>query len=880
MALWRKVKAVWWNLSHRRAVEADLDAEIDSYRQMLEDEKIRAGADPVAARREALIEVGGVTQVKESVREVRAGAGMDSVTAELRQSFRGLRRNPTLAVLGVLMLALGMGSSTVVFSVFHAALLRPLPFREMGRLVELSETRLSRGIDQCSFTEANFWDVRAQNRSFEETAAYLYNEANLTGVGEAQKVSASFVTAGFFRTLGVAPVLGRDFTYEDDRNGWENHVVILGHRFWRNHLGADPAVLGKSLRLDDRVYTVVGVLPPGEPWINDQIYMPLGYHAGANRSSWEFGAVARLRPGASRESAGADLERIAAGLAQAYPKDDRGIGFRITPSTSWVATDNTRRALWVLLGAVGFLLLIACLNIANLLLARGTARQREIAVRMALGATRARLVRFVMMESLLLSGFGAALGLALAFGALRAIRVAEIPGVPRLADAGVNPWVLGFAAVVAILTGVFSGIAPALQAPAAGIAGTLREGDRQAGNRRHGRLRAVLVTGEVALSFALLVGAGLLIRSFMQLTSVNLGFHTEHRLVFSVNMPRAYWEKEVGKQFLDRFFERLAGAPDVLAAGAVSNRPVEGGNPGMGIDCAMGSTRRAPWASWRIVTPGYFRAVGLPLLRGRIFDENDRPVWGERGKPDPARRVLISERLAKLLFPNEDAVGRHVALWKSQSNLDAEVVGVVADSRERGPAAAPSLTVYLPYGANALVSEFVLQTRGNPLAAAAAVRSIVASLDPNLPVADMRSFDEVVHRAVAPQQFNALLLAVFSGLALLLATTGIYGVLSYATTRRTPEIALRVALGASAGSILRMTVGQGMRPALVGIALGGVGAWWLSRYMTTLLFGVKPFDHATYAAVAGLLLATALAACYWPGRRAMRTDAAVALRAE
>ena len=432
-----------------------------------------------------------------------------------------------------------------------------------------------------------------------------------------------------------------------------------------------------------------------------------------------------------------------------------------------------------------------------------------------------------------------------------------------------------------MLTGVLSGLAPALQAPASGIAASLREGERQTGSRGPGRLRAALVMGEVALSFLLLVGAGLLIRSFTQLMNANLGFRTENRLVFSVSMPDTYWRKGIGKQFLDRCFQRLSGVPDVLAAGAVSHRPVEGGDPGMGIDSSSGSgARRAPWAGWRVVSPGYFRAIGLPLLRGRFFDESDKPVWAERGQPVPPRRVVISERLAKLIFPNEDPVGKHALLWKGQGNLDAEVIGVVGDSRERGPASDPTLTVYLPYGPNALPTEFVLHTRGNPLAVAPTVRSMVASLDPNLPVADVRSFEEVVHRSVAPQRFNAILLGVFSGLALLLATTGIYGVLSYSMSRRTSEIGLRVALGASAGSIMRMTIGQGMRPALIGIVLGGVGAWWLSRYVATLLFGVKPFDIATYAAVAALLLATALAACYLPGRRAMRTDAAVALRIE
>ncbi|HVX65867.1 MAG TPA: FtsX-like permease family protein, partial [Bryobacteraceae bacterium] len=509
-----------------------------------------------------------------------------------------------------------------------------------------------------------------------------------------------------------------------------------------------------------------------------------------------------------------------------------------------------------------------------LLLARGTARRREIAVRTALGAGRARLVRFVMMESLVLSSFGAAAGVALAWGAVRLLQGLELHGIPRLQDADLNPWVLGFAVLLALATGVLSGLAPAFQVPASGIAATLRDGDRQTGSRAQGRLRTTLVTAEVALSFLLLVGAGLLIRSFFQLASVQHGFETRNRLWFSVSMPGSYWEKGIGKQFLDRFLERLASDPAVVAAGAVNQRPVEGGNPGMAIASTFRprSAGPAPWAGWRIVTPDYFRALGLRLVRGRIFDANDKPVWAERGQPEPVRRVILSRSLAKLIFPNQDPVGKHAILWQGQSNLDAEVVGVVGDSRERGLAASPALTVYLPYGTNALAQQFVIHTRANPAALVPKVRALVAALDPALPVADVRSFEEVVSRSVTPERFNAILLAVFGGLALLLATIGIYGVLSYSMSHRTAEIGLRIALGASNAGILRMTIRQGLRPALLGILLGALASWWLSRYMASLLYGVRPFDALTYLAVAALLLATALAACYLPGRRAMRID--------
>src|ERR1041385_8544158 len=447
MPLLHRLKMLWRNVARKTTVESDLDAEVRSYREMLEDEKRALGADPRTARREALLELGGADQIKEEVRDVRLGASLDAMGSELRQSLRGLRRNPGLTVLAIGMLALGMGAGTVVFSIFYSALLRPLPFRDSQYVVQLAETRLARGIDDATFSEANFWDFRAQQRSFEEVGAAHFNEANLTGLAALEKVRATEVSAGFFRTLGVSPVLGRDFSYEEEREN-AGRVALIGNRFWKGRLGGDPNILGKTLRLNDRPYTVIGVLPYGEPWLRDQIYIPFMYRPNQDRGSWEFDVIGRLKPGVSMDAARADLKRVAAGLAEAYPKDDAGIGFRLDPSSTWIASASTRRALWVLLGAVTFLLMIGCLNIANLLLARGTARQREIAVRTALGAGRARLVRFVMMESLLLSGFGAALGVALAYGALGALRALEINAVPRLVDATLNPWVLAFSGAI------------------------------------------------------------------------------------------------------------------------------------------------------------------------------------------------------------------------------------------------------------------------------------------------------------------------------------------------------------------------------------------------------------------------------------------------
>ena len=870
-----RIRRLWRNLVQRRRVEEDLAEELRSYQDMLEDSGL--------SRREAMMEMGGAAQIQEQVRDIRVGAQLGTMSAELRQAIRGLGRNPSLTLVATLMLAMGIGASTLVFSIVHAALLQPMPFGDPDRLVGVYETRLDRGWDRASFTDANFWDLRQQNRSFEDIASARFGKCTFSTGGDPEKVNCGSVTHRFFHVLRAQPVLGRDFN-EDEGNGSQaQRVTILSDRFWRSKFAADPQVIGRAIQLDELPYTIIGVLPPGRRWINEDTYTIWHHRANANRGSFEFSVVGRLKPDATAKSVAADLQSVAANLARAFPMEAKGIGFGTEPSSSWGANPTTRRALWALLGAVTFLLLIACVNIANLLLARGMSRKREIAVRTALGASRGRLIRFVMMEALVLSICGGVLGVGLAFGGLRAIQVLQIRDLPQLADASLNPWVLGFSVTAAILTGLLAGIAPALQAPASGIAISLREGDRQTGSHGQRRLRASLVTLEVAMSFLLLVGAGLLIRSFNRILAVDRGFQTENRLVFTVSLPDRYEENDRAVHFVEDLFTRIRALPQVRAAGSVSHRPVEGSNPGMGIVAASqqqltGSA--VPWAGWRVVTSGYLRSVGLPLLRGRFIQDTDPDVWRRRGQPEPARHVVISNRLAKLLLPNVDPIGQHVILWKGQGGMEAEVVGVVGDSRERGLVNDPTLTVYLPAGSNFVPQEFVVHTTGAPLAVMPSIRAIIASMDRNLPISDVRSFDAIVNRSLSPQRFNTLMLAIFSGLALVLATTGIYGVLSYSMSRRTSEIGLRVALGASGRSILGMALAQGMLPVAIGLAIGAAASWWLTRYLTTLLYEVKPFDLTTYLCVAGLLVLTASIACLVPGWRASRIDPGLALRVE
>jgi predicted permease len=802
---------------------------------------------------------------------------MNSLLSDLRRAVRVIIQYAASSVLAVVTLALGIGATSAIFSVFYAVLLRPLPFAEPQTLVQLWESRSRQGWNQASFTEANFWDVRARNKTFEEMGALHWGDGNLTGFGDPEHVSVFRTSAGFFRLLGVRPALGRLFHANEDQPGQDNQVALLRERFWRKRFGADPHIAGKVLRVDGKLCTVVGVLPAGEPWLDAaDIFVPFVYRPDDNRGSFEFTVIGRLKPGVSMETARADLQSVAHALAQEYPGPNAGMGFTTLPASTWIAGDNLRRALWVLLGAVGFLLSIACVNLANLLLARATGRAREIAIRAALGAGRARILRLVLTESLVLGLLGAGLGLVLAAWMLDAFIAFDPGGIPRLGEITINRWVLMFTLSAALLTTFLSGLAPAFQAPHANLIFALREGERgQTGGPTQKRLRSALVIVEVALSLILLVGAGLLVRSFGRLLRVERGFQTENRLVVSVNFPSTYKSERV-TDALRRFTDGASSLPGVLSSAAVNSRPIVGWDPGMGVG-AVGQPdapgAQVPWAGWRIATPGYFRTMGIPLLQGRVFTDQD-----VLGKP---WRVVISKRVAELLWPGQNPVGRRMAIWKEQGNSTAEVIGVVADQRERGLDSEPTRTVYLPSnGAGFSPAEFVVHASSDPAKIVPALRSVLAEIDPNLPMSDILRLEEVVTRSLAPRRFNMLLLAAFAGVALVLATTGIYGVLAYSVARRTPEIGVRMALGASRRNILGLVVGQEMRQILAGIAIGCLGALGLSRFLTTLLFGVEPADPLTYAGVAALAVVTALLACSVPALRALRVDPVAALREE
>ena len=889
-----------WKAEIRRrllplSLEAAREAEIvDELAQHLDDwhrEQLAAGRTPEESARLTLEELDGSERLARELLRVeppaeprpiapgaaRSGSLVADLLQDLRYAARMLRKDPGFASIAVLTLVLGIGANTALFSVIHTVLLRPLPFREPERLVQLWEARPQRGWLQSSFSDANFWDVRDLNRTLEDAAAVRSRSLNLTGFEHPERLRGRLVTAGFFSTLGVQPVAGRSFLRDEDAPGRDGLIALLSHAFWVRRFGADPAVIGRPLSLDGASYTVVGVLPPGEPWLNEaDVFLPLLRRADAQRGSFELAVIGRLKPGVSLEAAQADLARVARELAERYPDVDKGMGVTIVSARSWVASDALRRSLWILMGAVGFMLLIACVNLMNLLLAKATVRAREQALRVALGASRWRIVRQMLAESLLLSALGAGLGIALATGLIALLRAWSPGGIPRLAEVGIDPLVLGFTTLVAIVTALLTGLAPALQASHAQLLQALREGERGVtGERRMGRLRSVLVGAEVALSLSVLVGAGLLLRSFEQLLQVDRGFETDGRLLVEVSLPPGYDNARL-TQFLQQFLARVQALPPVVSAAAVSGRPLGAGSTGLGFAAADRpgpASAEVPWASWRFVTSDYFRTMGVPLLKGRTFDEGDRV-----GQP---WRVVISKRLAEQLWPGQDPIGLRMILWKGQGDRPAEVIGVAGDMRERGLALDPTLAVYFPYyGAGSSPVQFVIHTQAAPATLVPALRAALRELDASLPLSNVRSLDEMVSASLASRRFTMLLLAAFAVVALLLALAGVYGVLSYAVSRRTNEIGVRMALGASRGDVLRLIVGQGMRPVVQGAALGVAASLLLSRLMTSMLFGVAASDPVTYAAVALMLVAAAALACYLPALRALRVDATSALRQE
>ncbi|MCA1619679.1 MAG: ABC transporter permease [Acidobacteria bacterium] len=811
---------------------------------------------------------------------------MRTILRDVRYGLRVLAKAPGFTAVAVLAIALGVAANTAIFSVINAVLLEPLPYTEPGRLVSLWEMNRARDARQNVLSPANLIDWKEQSGVFEDVAAFTDGAANMTGGGDPEEVVVGYVTPNLFPLLGAEPIKGRGFSPDDAEPG-AARTVVLSHGLWRRRFGSDPGVVGKTFNLSGAPVTVVGVMPARFQWFirrgsrtaaPPEMWSPFALtDAHRKRQGRYMSAVARLKEGVTRERAELELNHIAARLEAQYPEFNKGWGAEVVLLRDQFA-GPIRPVLWVLLGAVGFLLLIACANVANLLLARGATRQKEIAIRTALGAGRARVVRQLLTESLLLAVAGGALGLLLAWWGVELLVAMSPRDVLDLGGVGVNVPVLVFTLGVSLLTGVVFGVVPAFEASRVSTSESLKDGTKgTTAGKRGGRLRGAFVVAEIALALVLLVGAGLMLKSFARLRSVDPGFEPDHLLTMRVNLPaRKYTEDAQVIAFTRQATERLAALPGVTAAGAVNYLPFAG--PGAATDFKIVGRPdpppgEEPDTDVRVTDENYFRAMGVPLLGGRMYTAQES---AERG-----RVAVVTRSFAEKYFPGEDPIGKRLVVNMKDEPNPTEIVGVVGDLKLDSLDEQPQPTVYWPH-AELVYSNmtFVVRTSGDPAALAGAARAAIQSVDADQPVADLRTMNHFLAESVARARFAATMLGVFAVLALVLAGVGVYGVMSYAVAQRTHEIGVRVALGAQGRDVLRLVVGHGMALAGAGLAAGLLGAFALTRLLSSLLFEVSATDLATYATLTGFLLVVALLACLVPALRATKVDPMVALRYE
>jgi predicted permease len=813
---------------------------------------------------------------------------MSALLQDLRYGLRMLANNPGFTAVAVVTLAVGIGANTVIFSLVNAALLRPLPYVDAERLVILTETTGHSPGTPVSYPD--FLDWQKQSAGFESMAAFRHESINITGVDVAENVSIMAVSSSFFSTLGIKPVLGHDFEPADDTGA--NPVVLMSYGLWQRRFGADAGVLGKKLTLKGTLkaqsYTVIGVLPRGFRFSGEtDLFLPLGLWRGdgflmKRENHDRTFVVARLKADASVESARAEMETIAARLEKQYPSTNAGFGAAVIPLRAQIA-GAARPAIIILLCAVGFVLLIASVNIANLLLARSLSRSREIALRVALGAGRPRLVRQLLTESLLLALSGGVAGMLLSVWGVESLR-GSIPGDLREAVLGritIDHRVLFFTLIVSLLTGVLFGLVPALQISRPELNEDLKEGGRSStvsfGRRR---LRNLLVVAEVTLAFVLLVGAGLSLRSFYRLVAVDPGFNPHNVMTIQLDTSDPRFDADPAQFFAfnRQLLERVRALPGVEDAGLVRPVPLGGGRAEMPFYVEgrpIPARGQFPVGTWHAVSPGYFQAMGIPLRRGRSFDVAD-------GSAAPTVSV-ISDGMARRYWPDDDPIGKRFRLGTPEMGLPwFTVVGVVGDTRPYGLATAVPVAFYvscLQLGSWADMT-LVVRTTSNPIEIAATVRRQVSGVDKEMATSEARTMEERLALSLASQRLNTWMLALFAALAVLLAAVGIYGVMSYAVSQRIHELGVRVALGATRLDILKLVVGEGLVLTLVGVGAGTVAAFGLARFLTGMLFGTMPTDPATYIGVSVLLIAVALVSCYLPARRATKVDPMVALRYE
>jgi putative ABC transport system permease protein len=873
-------------LLRRKSVEREMEEELRFHLRMRAEENVRRGMTPDEAERAALKSFGQLGRIKEYCRDVKGGGLVETLLQDVKFGARTLRKNRGFTLVAVLTLAIGIGANTAIFSVVEAVLLRPLPYDNAERVVMLWENNRGRNRPRNVVNPGNLQDWRDQAASFEEVAAFVDQRFNLTGAGDPEEVAAQAATPNLFRLLGVRPALGRTLLAGDEAEGRAD-VVVISHGLWQRRFGGAPDVVGRNVTLNGGAATVVGVMPPDFRWFVKEnslsgkpaeLWVPLALteQQRAERRGRFLSAVALLKPGVTVEQARSEMDTIAARLEAQYPID-KGWGATVVPLREQLAGE-IRPALLVLLGAVAFVLLIACVNVANLQMARAAGRRKEMALRAALGAGRLRLIRQLLTESLLLAVAGGALGLLLAHWCVEALVALGPQNLIGAGQAGVNATVLLFTLGASLLTGLAFGVMPAVEASRLSLSESLKESSRgDVGVGRAGRVRGALVVVEVGLALVLLVGAGLMVRSFLRLQSVNPGFDASNLLTMRLMLPQSKYPEDSRKvEFFRRATERLRALPGVRSASAVSALPFA--DIGSATSFTVEGRPALPpgertGTDFRVADENYFRTMNIPVVSGRTFTEQEAV--------ENRKVAVVNEAMVRKHFPGEDPLGKRILVNMGSNPSPTEIVGVVGDARYDKLDGELRPMVYWTQPQLAYSSMWlVVRTAGDPAALGPAAVREIQSIDRELPVSDLRTMEGWLAESTSRTRFGTLLLGAFACAALLLAAVGLYGVLSYSVTQRRNEIGIRMALGAQAGDVLRMVVGQGMRLVLIGVGLGLAGALALTRLMSGLLYGVAATDPPAFAVNALLLTAVSLAACYIPAKRATRVDPATALRRE
>jgi putative ABC transport system permease protein len=876
-------------LFFKRARDRDFADEIESHLQMHIDDNIRAGMSPQEARRVAVLKLGGIDQTKEAYRDRVTVPFIESVLHDLRFALRLLRRNSAVTVAAVLTLATAIGANTAIFSIVDAVLLRPLPYPNADRVVNVTTTSSLRGLDDLVLSDAEFNEFKEQTQSFEKIAAYASAALNLGDVAEPQRVGYSEVSVDFFPVLGVNAYLGRTFTPEEDTPGYEPRVLI-SHRLWQGQFGSDPNLVGKSIQLNGRNRLVVGVMPQGFnfPHHDTDVWMQLNLDPASRVLTNKYlDTIALLKPGISREQAESETNTIYKRVREEYPqyyKNGLGVGAAVT-GLQQKNVKAIRRPLLLLLGAVGFVLLIACANVANLLLARAAVRQKEIAMRSALGCGHSRIVRQLLTESLLLSIIGGALGVLLAFVILRVLLVGSPLDPTQVQSVKVDLTALGFTVLVTVIVGVLFGLAPAFHASKVDLNEELKQSGRPGsmGSLRHNRIRAVLVISELTLSMVLLIGAGLMIQSFVSLLKVDPRFDAAHVVSMRLTVPSATYPKNSDvTTFYQQLQDRIGAISGVQSAGIINQLPSDAEKSEASFEIegrpfVTNTDREDGIADYRIVSPGYFKTMGIPMLRGRTFTDHE-------GKQAPPA-AIINDKLARRFFPGEDPTTKRIRLTENSPWL--QIVGVVPDIKNQGLFAETTQEMYFPYVESSFglpaatrTMTVVVRTNGDPASFVNSIKNELHAIDRNLPPYRVQTMEQVLAASLSKTRFTMLLLTFFSLLALVLAAGGVYSVMAYSVAQRSREIGIRNALGAQSGDIFKLIMGQGFILAIIGVLLGAFAALALTRAMSSLLFTVSATEPKIFIGVAALLIIVASLACYFPARRATMVKPLAALRNE